>query len=266
MVIKPVIFERRPGTKKWEVPKSKGLLPYFPAGISDEEKRNIASEHAQVEEYILRADKVQDLLRTQLTKTVNDDYLCDIKDEITDYDGYALHQLYDHLFENYGKLGMAERQEIMDRFRTPPDLSKAINVYYAKQRECQVEMAGTRVPIIDEAMIDQLVTHFAESAIVNKLRQKWEHHIRTNPADDTWEGAKRWHRSELKNMGDAQKDTGMEKGAAFSAKKQSEIEEEVRQNLRSEMTEKMGDSLNMYHRHGRNQKTSSNRTVQQNHS
>ena len=63
MVIKPTVFEKKAGTAKWEVPKSKGMFPIFPARINDDKKKAIIAEHVDTEENILRANTVETVLR-----------------------------------------------------------------------------------------------------------------------------------------------------------------------------------------------------------
>ena len=244
MVARPDIFEAKPNTIKWKVPKSKGLLPVFPAGISDEQKRDLAVEHVQTEEYILRAEKMETLLRNQVIKCVSNDYLEEIRDEITDYDEYSVQELWEHLFNRYGELGITEKKETMDIFHSAPNWDQHIDVYYARQQECQRVMKQTKTKISEASMVEQLVTHVAESAIVNKSRQKWQRHIENHPQDDNWIYAKQWHRREIKDVKDAQKDAGMESGTAFQALKSTqEIERDAAEQIRTDVSLKMGDSL-----------------------
>ena len=215
MVIRPESFAEKANTVPWAVPESEGLLPVFEEGLTEKQKRHLAAKHNQREEYILRAEKVEDLLRTQLVKWIDDDYICDLRDDITDYDEYSLHQLYDHLFKQFGQLGIKERKKTMEKFHREPDWTRHINSYFARQQACQREMKTTKLPITEATMVDQLVTHFAESGQIPKSRQKWERHIAATPTDDNWTYAKEWHRQELKTIKEANEDAGMDTGMAF---------------------------------------------------
>ena len=50
MVIKPTVFEKKAGTAKWEVPKSKGMFPIFLVEINNDEKKAIIAERVDTEE------------------------------------------------------------------------------------------------------------------------------------------------------------------------------------------------------------------------
>jgi len=80
-------------------------------------------------------------------------------------------------------------------------------------------MEDTRVPISDEAMIDQMVTHFALAGVVTLSRQKWDEYIEENPEKENWKDAKTWHRRKYRAVKEAEEDTGMEGGSAFAAHK-----------------------------------------------
>ena len=84
--------------------------------------------------------------------------------------------------------------------------------------------------IADDAVIEQCVRHFAECAIINKSRQKWERCIEQNPSrEGDWKTAKEGHRCELKAVRDAEGDVGTKRGTAFhTSKSRRDLEGEAK--------------------------------------
>ena len=244
-VIKPATFEKRAGCIKWKVPKSKGMFPTFPAGATEDEKKKILAEHIEVEECILRAKTVETLLRNQIVKCVDDDYMCDIKDEMFDYEGLSVHDMYDHLFAVYGEIGLKLKKETMEKFRSEPEWELPTDKYFKRQQECQTIMDDSNVPILEPIMVDQMVQHFAERGVIKNSRHKWERHLHDNPTQNNWEDAKKWHREKLRLVRRADEDTGQRDGSVFQARKSNaELEEEVKQEFGKEYTDKLSNSLN----------------------
>ena len=71
-------------------------------------------------------------------------------------------------------------------------------------------MEDTATPISENEMVQQLVDHVAKSGIVMKARQKWEKHIKANPADRNWKFAKKWFRDAMKEVRRAEQDVSVE--------------------------------------------------------
>ena len=136
------------------IPKSKGMFPTIPPGATEEEIKAIVAEHVDTEEHILRANTVETLLKNQIIKCVHDDYLCEIRHSIFDYERLTIHQIFDHLFENYGQLDLALKKSTMETFRSEPEWTKPIDRYFKRQQECRTIMDDSNVPIKDPIMVD----------------------------------------------------------------------------------------------------------------
>ena len=254
MVLKADLFDKRDGTVPWVVPESRGMFPSFPMGLTDDDKRTIILEFIKQEEHIKIAKKMEILLRNQIIKAVHDDYISELKDDFMEYDERSVLEILNHLFTNYGTIGIKLKDETMELFRSEPDWDSPIDKYYNRQQECQKIMADSTVPISDALMTDTLVSHVAKSGILSRARQKWEQHIRESPEDNNWKFAKDYFRSKLKSQEDAEEDTGLESGTAYQAKKsvhfkddedlKREAKEEIKKELREEMVDQVGSSLN----------------------
>ena len=75
LVYKPTIYAKEQGTQPWQVPLSQGFYPHFRAGSTDNEKKIQITKFVQIEEHIKKTETRERLLRNQILKAVDDDYL-----------------------------------------------------------------------------------------------------------------------------------------------------------------------------------------------
>ena len=108
------------------------------------------------------------LLRNQIVEGLEPDYIEELKDPYTDYDKRSIHELFDHLFDEFGELGITERKETMELFRSGPDWDKTMDTYHARQQKCITIIEDITTPITEDVMVQQLVDHVAKSGIVTK--------------------------------------------------------------------------------------------------
>ena len=238
MVLKPRIYDNLDGTVPWNVPKSRGLRPIRPPGVSDEEWQAIQLEFVDDEENIRKAKCMQTLIRNQMVEALVRDCLEELRDPYTEFDERTIHEMFDHLFEEYGELGITERENTMNLFRSGPDWTKSIDTLYARQQKCMTIMEDSFTPISENDMVQQLVDHVAKSGIVTKARQKWERHIKANPADRNWKFAKLWFRREFKDVRRAEQDVSID-GAVM----QAQLRQSQRDILKKEVLEEITPAL-----------------------
>ena len=87
---------------------------------------------------------------------------------IREYDGVTLRNILHHVFANHSKMDDHLVNKNMDKWRQPPDTDLPIDVYFAKQEECQRLARDSETPIDDPAMALMLTTHMGATGLVNK--------------------------------------------------------------------------------------------------
>ena len=65
-------------------------------------------------------------------------------------------------------------QDLMERFRRPPDMDVPIDKYYRKQEECQLISQDSDDPITDKGMVIMLTTHLSQTGLINKQVTKFK--------------------------------------------------------------------------------------------
>ena len=192
----------------WIVPQSQGAFPFFPPQATDDEKKKIIAKFLQDEHDIQVVDICEELLKKQLVGAVNEDYLLELKEGISEYSGVPLRDIIRHLRTEYAPMTDLVYQDIMKRFRQPPDMDSPIDRYFAKQEECRLLSQDSEDPITDKGMVIQLTTHMGETGLINKIVTKFRK--QSDPALKTWAKGKAWMRKALKELKDETKLAGQD--------------------------------------------------------
>ena len=231
----------------WDVPESEGAYPIFQANATENDKKRTISAHIKREKGIKTAKCCERLLINQLLACVDNDYLLELKDGMREYQGRTLRELLAHL-KKYGKMDNIVHERVMEDFRRAPDMDAPIDKYYAKQRECQVQLADSDDPISDAAMVKQLAKHLGKIPGLGRKVIKFE---RKDANERTWARAKKYFRDAIDDLDDENKAYGIEPGlqanAAVLAKTSgvlaSQQQAEAEQKARDEIADKMSGSF-----------------------
>ena len=190
------------------MPKSQGAFPSFPLGADDNIKRKLIAEFLQTEYDIQVVKTVEELLKNQLIEAVDEDYILELKEGISEYSGVSLLDILNHLRTEYGPMTDTVFKALMKRFREAPDMNLPIDKYFRKQEECRLLSQDADDPITDKGMVVQLTTHMGETGLVNKSVTKFKK--QPDQADKTWAKGKVWFRKALKELREEAKLAGQD--------------------------------------------------------
>jgi len=218
----------------WTVPATQGSYPTFPVGATDQEKKAIISKFMLHENGIKKVETVEELLKNMFLAAIDNDYVVELKQGISEYDGCTLRELLAH-YKKYGKMDDTVHSKIMETFREAPDLDVPVDKYFAKQEECQKLVIDTDNPINDAAMVLQLTQHLGKNASLSKLTVRFK---KKAAAERTWTKGKKYFRDCIEELEDITKESGMEPSLQANAAvvKEEEIEDKVRQEIADKMS------------------------------
>ena len=160
--------------KRWEVPSTQGAFPVIPADVSAIQKKKIISKFIQDETDILITEAAEELLKGQFMDAVKECYIKELREGYSEYDNRSLHELIQHVKTKYATLDDHVLENIMAVFSEPPDLSVPVDVYYAKQEECQRQAEASDDPIKDGDMVRMLQKHMGDSGTLTKKKIKFD--------------------------------------------------------------------------------------------
>ena len=223
------------------VPESEGAYPTFAANATEDDKKRTISAHIRREKGIKVAKCCERLLINQLLESVDNDYLLELKDGMREYHGRTLRDLLAHL-KKYGKMDNAVHERVMEEFRQAPNMDLPIDKYFAKQRECQVQLADSDDPISGAAMVKQLAKHLGKIAGLGKKVIKFE---KKAANERTWAEAKKYFRDAIEDLEDENKAYGLEPGLQANAAVTTNRQKvDAEQKARDEIADQMSGSFN----------------------
>jgi len=225
----------------WIVPASEGPFPLFTPNMTDLQKKARIADYL-VKEYDLKVvTSGGHLLKNQFLDAVPEEYILELKQGLSEYNDVSLLDLLKHLRDEYAPMTEVIYMGLLANFREAPNLEEPIDVYFAKQQECQLLTADSMDPISDNAMVMQLTTHMGQCGLINTAVTKFKR--QPDPADKTWAKAKAWYRRALRDL---KAETALEggdtvtyqaNGARVSA---TDAREEARDEIAGQMRESFG--------------------------
>ena len=234
----PAVFLQATGYN-WVVPLSGGAYPTFPVGATEHEKKRIIAEFIIQEQDIIKVEITAELLKGQFLDCIEETYIMELRDPMSEYDDVTLLELLDHVFANYGEMDDHLVNQNKERFDEQPDMNEPIDNYFVKQEECRTLSNDSDTPITDADMVQKLTTHMGKTNQVNKPNHRFKH---LPSAERTWEKGKVYYRAAFRMLKDMEKAAGEEGLYANGAVRQG-ILSNAEQKARDEMATKLGESF-----------------------
>ena len=85
-----------------------------------------------------------------------------------DYDVVPLIELLRRLRDEYAPQDMDFLEKVLSKFEEPPDLTKPIDMYFAKQERCQRLLADSEDPIEERTMVVKATQHLGKDPSLSK--------------------------------------------------------------------------------------------------
>ena len=145
---------------------------------------------------------MEDALKTQVIDTVNDTYLCELRNKYTGYMGVSTRDLFDHLLDRYGKITPADIAECKKRMNETLDSTQPIDLYFQKVDECIQYAADGHVAFTPDQILQTAYHAKSTSGFYNDACKEW----RKKPtATKTWPTFKRFFAAEYHDLKEQQK-------------------------------------------------------------
>ena len=116
------------GGVNWTVPDSAGMFPLFPAGATDDRKKQIIAKFVRDETGIKVTNATVNLLRNQLIEAVDKDYFMELYDNLFRSDRMKPVNFLAHILKHYAVINDDVLEENTKQFNEPPNMSLPINV------------------------------------------------------------------------------------------------------------------------------------------
>jgi hypothetical protein len=136
-------------------------------------------------------------LKTQIIDTIEDTYLCELRNKYTGYLGVTARYVIDYLLDRYGKITPADIAACKQRINEPIDASQPIDVYFQKIDDC-IQYADDGQVAFTTGQILQTTYHaISTSGFYNDACKEWR---KKPPADKNWRNFKRFFAAEYRDL------------------------------------------------------------------
>ena len=223
----------------WALPASQGAFPTIVANATPTAKKKAISKFIQNETDLNIVEEAHELLKGQFIGAIEECYIKEMCEGYSEYDNHSLLDLLKHVNTKYATLDDHVLEEIQKKFEEPPDLSIPIDVYYAKQEECQKLAEDTDHKIRDEDMVKMLQKHMGATGTLTKKQVKFG---RRDKARKTWALGKEFYREEIEDLEEAAKCAGTDEFLANSTVVDNN-NASTENNVRNKMVDRFGESF-----------------------
>ena len=156
-----------------------------------EERRRIHTNH----------NNMDDALKGIIIDTIEDPYLCEMRNKYTGYLGVTTRDLLDHLLDRYGKITPADIEECKKRMNEAIDTTQPIDVYFHKIDECIQYAANGKVAFTPEQILQTTYHAVNTSGMYHDACCEWH---KKPSIDKTWDNFKAFIASEYHELKELQ--------------------------------------------------------------
>ena len=132
------------------VPLDPGILPQIPNRASTENREEIIRQHKEDRRIFDNNANMDDALKGQIINTLEDMYMCELRNKYTGCLGVTTRGLLDHLIDRYGKITTADLEANKSRMNEPIDTTQTIEVLLKRINDCIQYADDGEVPFTPE--------------------------------------------------------------------------------------------------------------------
>jgi hypothetical protein len=165
------------------IPLDPGVLPVIPAGTTTPASEQICNEHKEERRIYDNHINMDNALKSQIIDTIQETYICEIRNKYTGYLGVTTRDIIDHLLDRYGKITPADIESCKRRMIEPIDSSQPIDLFFQRIDDCVQYADNGQVAFTPEQILQTAYHAVSPSGHYNDACKEW----RKKPAvDKTW--------------------------------------------------------------------------------
>jgi hypothetical protein len=134
-IITPTLYATLTATP-YKIPMDPGALPIIPASVAKAVREQLRTEHHEERRVFNNHHNMDNALKAQVIDTIQDTYLCDMRNKYTGYLGVTTRGLLDHLLDRYGKITPANIEDCKRKMNEPIDSTQQIDVFFQRVDNC----------------------------------------------------------------------------------------------------------------------------------
>ena len=183
-------------------PPDPGVLPYIPPNASVATREQLWTEHKEARRIYDNTTNMDDALKGQIIDTIDDAYLCEMRNKYTGYLGITTRNLLDHLIDRYGKITPADLETNKKRMNEPIDTTQTIDIFFKRIDDCIQYADGGEVPFTPEQIVQTTYHAVSTSGHYTDTCKIWR---KKAAAAKSWPLFKTYFAKEYNNLKEQQK-------------------------------------------------------------
>jgi hypothetical protein len=174
-----------------------GQIPMLPANASAAAQEASRIQHKEVRRIFDNNQSMDDALKAQIIDTIDDTFLCKLRNKYTGYLGISTCNLIDHLLDWYGKITPADIAACKRYMNDPINSTQPIDMYFCKIDDCVQYAANGQVAFTSDQILQTAYYAVSTSGYYNDACKEWR---KKTPADKTWQTFKCFFAAKYHNL------------------------------------------------------------------
>jgi hypothetical protein len=183
-------------------PTDPGATPHFPARATDAARDTIRHAHTEKRRVFENHNNMDDALKAQVIDSVEDTYLCELRNKYTGYLGISTRDLCDHLLDRYGKITPADIETCKQRMNEPMDATQPIDAFFQRIDDCVQYAADGKVGFTSDQILQTAYHAVSATGFYNDACKEWR---KKAPLAKTWATFKAFFATEYHDLKEQQK-------------------------------------------------------------
>jgi hypothetical protein len=201
LIMTPILYATLSNTP-YTQPADPGTTPNHPnnapAAIREASRVQLKEERRIYD----NNQNMDDAIQSQVIDTINDTYLCELRNKYTGYLGVSTRDLFDHLLDRYGKITPHNIEECKTRMNDPIDSTQPIDIYFKKVDDCVQYAADGQVAFTPDQILQTTYHAISTLGYYTNACKEWQ----KKPAQEkTWQNFKRIFSAEYHDLKEQQK-------------------------------------------------------------
>jgi cell division septum initiation protein DivIVA len=183
-------------------PIDPGAIPNIPPGASSANRDIIRTAHTEARRIFDNHTNMDDALKSQVIDTINDTYICEMRNKYTGYLGITTRDLLDHILDRYGKITPADIEECKRKMIEPIDSTQPIDIFFQRIDDCVQYADDGQVAFTAEQILQTAYHAISTSGFYNDACKEWR---KKAVVDKTWTNFKTFFAAEYHDLKEQQK-------------------------------------------------------------
>ena len=186
----------------YEAPPDPGPTPVHANNASVNKREQTTVEHSEARRVFNNHANMDDALKAFVIDSIEDTYLCEMRNKYTGYLGVTTRDLFDHLLDRYGKITPADIEACKTKMNAPIDASQPIDVFFQRIDDCVQYAADGRVAFTTDQIMQTAYHAVSTSGVYTDACKEWR---KKQTTDKTWATFKTFFAAEYHDHKEQQK-------------------------------------------------------------